>query len=96
MSYYAAFGPVPLDEALRGSLLNAEVAQLARDGYVVQSSANYEAVLSRVRRIGWLWNALLVILTGGLWLFYVIYRALNRKSEVVVLAVDQYGQISHT
>ena len=54
-------------------------------------SAQY--VLSRNKRMGWFWNTVLVLITGGLWLIYVIYRALNRKVETVVLTIDQHGRI---
>lgn len=85
--------PVPLDDAQRGAVLNAEVARLARDGYTVESNANMQAVLVKVRRMGWFWNTVLVIVTAGLWLIYVIYRALNRKKDTVILTVDQYGNV---
>lgn len=89
-------GPTPLDEASRGAVLNAEVARLARDGYTVQTNANNQAVLTKVRRMGWFWNTVLVIVTGGLWLIYVIYRALNRKKDTVILTVDQYGRLTRS
>lgn len=74
-------------------MLNQAVAKYARDGYTVQTNSNFQAVLTKNRRIGWFWNTVLVILTAGLWLIYVIYRALNRKSDTVVLTVDQYGKL---
>ena len=36
----------------------------------------------------------LVLLTGGLWLIYIVYRALNRKVQTVVITVDASGRIS--
>ena len=50
-------------------------------------------MLSKNKRIGWFWNLILVILTGGLWLIYVIYRALNRKKLTAIITVDQYGNV---
>ncbi len=50
--------------------------------------------MTKLVRMGWFWNTVLVIVTGGLWLIYLIYRALNRKRATVVLTVDQYGNIS--
>ncbi|WP_442574166.1 hypothetical protein ACSBPH_09835 [Microbacterium sp. F51-2R] len=85
--------PVPLDDHARASALNAEVARYARDGYTVESNADGQAVLAKVRRMGWFWNTVLVLLTGGLWLIYVIYRALNRKKEIVILSVDSNGRV---
>ena len=59
----------------------------------MQSSGNNQAVLSKNKRMGWFWNTVLVLITGGLWLIYVIYRALNRKKDTVVVTVDQYGKV---
>ena len=50
-------------------------------------------MLSKNKRIGWFWNLILVILTGGLWLIYVIYRALNRKKLTAIITVDPYGKV---
>ena len=85
--------PVPLSPESRAQLLNAEVARYAQRGWTVQSVAAGQAVVSKNKRIGWFWNLILVLLTGGLWLIYVVYRALNRKVETVVISVDASGRI---
>ncbi|AWB94960.1 hypothetical protein DCE93_04205 [Agromyces badenianii] len=77
----------------RAQLLNAEVARYAQRGWNVQSVAAGQAVLSKNKRIGWFWNLILVLLTGGLWLIYVVYRALNRKVQTVIITVDATGRI---
>lgn len=77
----------------RAQLLNAEIATYARRGWNVQSIAAGQAVLSRNKRIGWFWNLILVVITAGLWLIYVIYRALNRKQETLIITVDEYGRV---
>ena len=83
----------PLSEEARARILNAEVANYSRQGWTVETAAAGQAVLSKNKRIGWFWNLILVILTGGLWLIYVVYRALNRKKLTTILTVDQYGRV---
>jgi len=85
--------PAPLPEDTRTQVLNAEVAKYVQRGWTVQTFAAGQAVLSRNKRIGWFWNLILVILTGGLWLFYILYRALNRKKETAIITVDASGRI---
>ena len=86
--------PAALSDESRAQLLNAEVAKYAQRGWTVQSVAAGQAVVSKNKRIGWFWNLILVLLTGGLWLIYVVYRALNRKVQTVVIPVDPAGRIS--
>lgn len=83
-----------LSEEARAQILNAEISKYVNKGYTVQSSGSGQAVLSKNKRIGWFWNAILVLLTAGLWLIYVIYKALNRKQQTVIINVDAYGKIS--
>ncbi|MBM7831301.1 hypothetical protein JOE59_002006 [Agromyces cerinus] len=85
--------PAALSDESRAQLLNAEVARYAQRGWTVQSVASGQAVVSKNKRIGWFWNLILVLLTGGLWLIYVVYRALNRKVQTVVITVDPAGRI---
>ena len=87
----SAADPVP--EATRSQLLNAEVAKYVRQGWTVETITAGQAVLSKNKRIGWFWNLILVLLTGGLWLIYVIYRALNRKKLTAVITVDEQGRV---
>jgi hypothetical protein len=82
-----------MSEEARAQLLNAEVAKWAKRGWTVESVAAGQAVLSKNKRIGWFWNLILVILTGGLWLIYVVYRALNRKKLTAIITVDAFGNV---
>ena len=77
----------------RAQLLNAEVARYAQRGWTVQTVNADQAVLSKTRRMGWFWNLILVLITGGLWLIYVIYRALNRKVDTLIITVDAQGRV---
>lgn len=81
------------DPNTQAQILNREVANYAQHGWVVQSATHNQAVLSRVKRMGWFWNTIGVIVTAGLWLIYVIYRALNRKTESLILTVAPNGHI---
>lgn len=80
-------------EAQKAASLNQEVAHYARLGWTVQHASPTQVVLSRVARMGWFWNLILVLLTAGLWLIYVIYRALNRKAQSMTLTVDDFGRV---
>jgi hypothetical protein len=83
----------PLSDAARGQILNAEVAKYVKQGWTVETSTSEQAVLSKNKRIGWFWNLILVLLTGGLWLIYIIYRALNRKKLTAIVTVDEQGGV---
>ncbi|GAA2230338.1 hypothetical protein N1031_06995 [Herbiconiux moechotypicola] len=76
------------------AILNAEVAKYASQGWSVNSIAGGQAVLQRKKRIGWFWNLILCLITGGLWLIVVIIRVVNRKIETLILTVDSAGRVS--
>ncbi|KQQ52638.1 hypothetical protein ASF68_10080 [Plantibacter sp. Leaf314] len=76
------------------AVLNAEVARYAARGWSVSSVQGQQAVLQRQKRIGWFWNLVLTLITGGLWLIVVIIRVVNRKVESLIVTVDAYGRIS--
>jgi hypothetical protein len=82
-----------ISESARSQILNAEVARYAKHGWTVETASAGQAVLSKNKRIGWFWNLILVILTGGLWLIYIVYRALNRKKLTAIITVDEYGRV---
>lgn len=82
-----------LSDDARVQILNAEVAKHARGGWNVQSNSAGQAVLSKNKRIGWFWNVVLTVITGGLWLIVVIVRVVNRKKNVKVITVDAYGKV---
>lgn len=75
----------PIAPEARAAVLDAEVANLARQGWTVSSSTSgTQAVLQRKKRIGWFWNIILSVLTGGIWLIVMIVRVVNRKIETQV------------
>lgn len=77
----------------RMAILDAEIAKAVRSGWVVQSRSDFQAVMTKQRRIGLWLNLLLVLVTGGLWLIYIIYRALNRKHDTRTITVDTNGRL---
>jgi hypothetical protein len=84
--------PLPMEQLT--AVLNAEVARYAARGWSVSSVQGQQAVLQRQKRIGWFWNLILTLITGGLWLIVVIIRVVNRKIESLIVTVDAYGRIS--
>jgi hypothetical protein len=78
----------------RTEILNVEVARYASKGWTVNSVQGSQAVLSRKKRIGFWWNALFALITGGLWLIVVLVRVVNRKVENLVINVDANGRVS--
>lgn len=73
--------------------LNAEVARWVGKGYGVESTSPGQVVLMKRKRVGLFWNVVLSIITGGLWLIWVLYRVINRKTDRVVLYVDASGAV---
>jgi len=84
----------PITPEQQAAILNAEVARLAAQGWTVGSVSAGQGILQRKKRIGWFWNTVLTLLTGGLWLIVVIVRVVNRKIETRVVTVDAYGTVS--
>jgi hypothetical protein len=77
----------------RQDVLNREVASYVGRGFTVEAQTPGQAIMSKKSRIGWFWNIVLSVLTGGLWLIVVVFRLINRKVERVVLTVDESGRI---
>jgi hypothetical protein len=83
-----------LDPAAREAALASALADYSRKGWQVTSTTPGQAILQRKKRIGWFWNLVLTLVTGGLWLIVVIVRLVNRKTETRVLVVDAFGKVS--
>lgn len=65
--------------------LDQQVAQHVSQGWAVESRTESQAVITKRSRIGFFWNIVLSVLTGGLWLLVVLYKVVNRKVERKVL-----------
>jgi hypothetical protein len=74
-------------------MLDQAVAKHVSQGWSVESRTETQAVLSKKARIGWFFNILLTVLTGGLWGIVVIYKLVNRKVERKVLTADAAGNL---
>lgn len=74
-------------------MLDQAVAQYVNDGWTIESRTDTQAVMARKARIGWFWNILLSVLTGGLWLIVVFFKLVNRKVERRVLTADASGNL---
>ena len=68
-----------------GDCVDQAVAQYVNKGWAVESRTDTQVVLTKKARIGWFWNVVLSVLTGGLWLIAVLYKVINRKVERKVL-----------
>ena len=68
------------------AMLDQTVAEHVNKGWAVESRTETQAVVSRKSRIGWFWNTVLSIFTGGIWLLVVLYKVINRKVERKVLS----------
>lgn len=74
-------------------MLDQAVAKYVGQGWAIESRTETQAVLTKKSRIGWFWNIVLSVLTGGLWLIVVIYKLVNRKVERKVLTADAMGNV---
>lgn len=74
-------------------MLDQAVAKYVSQGWAVESRTETQAVLTKKSRIGFFWNVVLSILTGGLWLIVVLYKLINRKTRRKVLTVDPAGNL---
>lgn len=75
------------------ALLDAEVARYARQGYTVTDRGARQVVLQRKARVRWLLWTILSILTVGIFLLVVLFRIVNRRTETIVITVDERGRV---
>lgn len=93
MTDTAPVAPAPISDSQRSDILAREVAAYARKGYATESISATSAVVVKTKRIGIFWNVVLLFFTAGLWIIYIVYRALNRKKDRVVLFVNEFGTV---
>jgi len=74
-------------------MLDQAVAKHVSQGWAIESRTETQAVLTRKPKLGWFWNILLTVITGGLWLIVVFFKLVNRKVERKVLTVDAVGNV---
>jgi hypothetical protein len=74
-------------------MLDQAVAQYVGRGWAIESRTQTQVVLTRKAKIGWFWNILLSVVTGGIWLIVVFFKLVNRKVERKVLTADSAGNL---
>lgn len=74
--------------------LDQAVSRYAREGYTVTSRTDSQAVLQRKERVRWLLWLLLALLTAGILLIVPIFKAVNRRTETVVLTLTPEGRVT--
>ncbi|AWY06682.1 hypothetical protein SEA_ZETA1847_48 [Microbacterium phage Zeta1847] len=78
----------------RRDILVRELKKYRGDGYAVDVSPDgLTATLTRRKRINPLVFVILAIFTLGIALIWFAFRAANRKTETVILRVDERGKI---
>lgn len=82
--------PLAPDEA-RQAVIGADVLTAVRDDWTVQSLGAGQAVRFHAKQTG----LFLVLMTGGRRLFWIVYRALNRKTMTLIVSVDAYDRVTH-
>jgi hypothetical protein len=93
-----------VDEDERASILNAVIADYARDGWAISAVFAGQAIAKKKDRLGgnnfwfagifWTLNIIVAAVTGGLWLIVLAIIYLTRGTETVVIAVDEYGRFT--
>jgi hypothetical protein len=87
-----ASGPRLTDEERR-SILDRAVTKYVQHGYSVRSNTGRQAVVAKRQAVNLPLNAVLAILTGGFWLILLAIRLLNWPTDLVVLSVDESGEL---
>ena len=77
----------------RIALLDNEVAKAVRSGWQVQSRTDFQAILTKPRKIGLWLNLILSIITAGFWLIVVAYKLITRTHDTRTISVDVAGKV---
>ena len=90
----------PKREKLSGEqldeILMAEVARWVAKGWTLEGTTKLFGRSAMLREPRWrlfLRGLLLVLVTAGLWLIYLIYKALIGKISRKVISVDRFGRV---
>jgi hypothetical protein len=82
-----------LTDEERRSILDRAVTRYVEHGYRVRSNTGRQAVVAKRQSVNVPLNAVLAILTGGFWLILLAVRLLNWPTDLVVLSVDETGEL---
>lgn len=86
--------PLPADQL--DAILMAEIATWTGKGWTVEATTRLFGRSTTLREPKWqafLRDVLLVIVTAGLWLVYIIYRVLVGKTSNKIITVDRFGHV---
>ena len=72
--------------------MNEAIADYVGEGWLVESAVGDFVTFSRRSR-NWFSNTLMVLITFGLWFFYLIYRAFKPARDTLVIRVDDFGHV---
>jgi hypothetical protein len=96
-----ALGVISADQ--RAAVLNTVIAEYARDGWTITSVFAGQAIAQRKDPLGgtgfwislvfWVATILLSLITAGLFLIVTGIMYLNRRTETVVITVDEHGSV---
>ena len=75
--------------------LQEVIGEYLRQGYRVLSQTDVTAQLIKPKQFGILWF-ILWVLTGALWVFYLIYHFAIKQEAKVYIQVDTYGIVHRT
>lgn len=90
---YSGTARRPLTDEERRSILDRAVTKYVERGYSLRSNTGRQAVVAKRQSVNVPLNLVLAILTGGFWLILLAIRLLNWPTDVVVLSVDESGEL---
>jgi hypothetical protein len=90
---YAGSARSRLSDEERRSILDRAVTKYVQHGYTVRSNTGRQAVVAKRQSVNVPLNLVLAILTGGFWLILLAIRLLNWPTDLVVLSVDESGEL---
>jgi hypothetical protein len=88
--------PKPLLADQLDAILDAEVANWTAKGWKLEGTAKLfgrGAILREPRWQAFLRNLLLVLVTCGFWLIYLLYKRLIGRTTAKIITVDRFGRV---
>lgn len=79
----------------RRALANS-VATEASAGWRVESQTDVQAILVKGKKVNHVLHGVLTLFTGGMWGLVWLFVYLANRRQVLVLRVDEYGNISRS
>lgn len=77
----------------RQEILQREIEKWVSKGFSVESSTETRAILSKKKKIRLIIHLVIALLTAGIWLLIVLWQVINRKSQTVIISVDEQGRV---